>query len=392
MSMLSRTAATLGVLSLSFAAALGGAHAAPNGAGVVGYLYVEDNTAGTNTVAGFDRHADGSLTPIYGSPFSIGGAGNGGGTGSQGAIQVSSDGHYLLAVDAGSNQISVSTIQPDGSLVPAAGGPVSSGGIKPVSIAVHNSLVYVANAGDGSYTGFTLGTDGTLSPLAGSTVSVANGASANLGDVLFNATGTSLVGIEVGSTLANSKIDSFTVSATGYLTSAPGSPFQAQANGPFGSEFRPTNPSQLFVSNAHAGAGLGTVSAFSDDAQGNLTSIGASPYPDNQTAPCWLTISPNGQYLFAVNTASSTISRYAIAADGTLSLLGSTPLNGGAVRPTDPTISENGHFLYVVEAGAKAVGILSVNGSTVTELPGSPAALPAGATPAGIAIVGNLGA
>ena len=34
--------------------------------GVVGQIYVNDNTAGVNTVAGFDRHADGSLTAIPG--------------------------------------------------------------------------------------------------------------------------------------------------------------------------------------------------------------------------------------------------------------------------------------------------------------------------------------
>ena len=41
---------------------------------VVGYTYINDNTAASNTIAGFDRHADGSLTPIPGSPFLAGGA------------------------------------------------------------------------------------------------------------------------------------------------------------------------------------------------------------------------------------------------------------------------------------------------------------------------------
>ena len=114
---------------------------------VVGYTYVNDNTATANTIAGFDRHADGSLTPIPGSPFAAGGAGLGAGLASQGAIQVTSDGRYLLAVDAGSNQISVLRITADG--VPVlVGQPVSSGGIKPVSVAVSRTgLVYVANSG-----------------------------------------------------------------------------------------------------------------------------------------------------------------------------------------------------------------------------------------------------
>jgi hypothetical protein len=44
---------------------------------VVGHLYVDDNTASVNTIAAFDRHADGRLTPVRGSPFAIGGAGTG---------------------------------------------------------------------------------------------------------------------------------------------------------------------------------------------------------------------------------------------------------------------------------------------------------------------------
>src|SRR5215471_30376 len=83
------------------------ASAASAAAGVVGQLYVNDNTAGVNTVAGFDRHANGTLTPLAGSPFAVGGAGTGHGIGSQGALQLSADGRYLLAVDAGSNQVSV---------------------------------------------------------------------------------------------------------------------------------------------------------------------------------------------------------------------------------------------------------------------------------------------
>ena len=83
--------------------------------------------------------------------------------------------------------------------------------------------------------------------------------------MLFNGTGTKLVGTEVGP----SRIDSFTVGSDGRLTAAPGSPFPAQGLGPFGSEFRPTNPDQLFVSNAHNTApNSGTVSAFRDHRNG----------------------------------------------------------------------------------------------------------------------------
>jgi 6-phosphogluconolactonase len=114
----------------------------------------------------FDRHADGSLTPAAGSPFPAGGAGTGTGLADQGAIQLTPDGRFLIAVDAGSNQISVLRIHHDGSLTPVPGGLVSSGGGLPDSVAVHGHLVYVANSGpgDASYTGFRLGPGGRLVP------------------------------------------------------------------------------------------------------------------------------------------------------------------------------------------------------------------------------------
>jgi len=354
---------------------------APAASDVVGYVYVNDNTTGVNTVAGFDRRADGTLTPIPGSPFADGGAGTGHATASQGALQLSADGRYLLAVDAGSAQISVLRIRPDGSLQIAD--TVSSNGVNPVSIAVHDDLVYVANADPASpnYTGFRLNPGGHLRAIAGSTVSLPAGSQP--GDVLFNGDGAKLVGARVASSL----IDSFTVGDDGLLTAAPGSPFAAQGTGPFGSEFSPTNPAQLFVSNAHNGPGNGSVSAFNDAADGSLSSIGTSPFPDLQTAPCWIEISHDGQYLFTVNTAVSTISRYSIAANGTLTLLGSTTLNNPSGRvPEDARLSPDGSTLWVVDAGADAVSALSVNGGTLTELPSSPTPGPAGAAPSGIVV------
>ncbi|MBV9940491.1 MAG: beta-propeller fold lactonase family protein [Solirubrobacterales bacterium] len=144
-----------------------------------GYVYVNDNTAGTNTVAAFARQGDGRLTPVAGSPFSAGGAGSGSGLASQGAIQVTSDGRYVLAVDAGSNQIATLRIEHDGALELVRDGLVSSGGVQPVSVAEHHGIVYVANAGAGgtNYTGFRLSDGGRLRPLAGSTVPLPDNAS-----------------------------------------------------------------------------------------------------------------------------------------------------------------------------------------------------------------------
>ncbi len=373
-------AALAAVISVAF---VGGAAAGhdPAGSPVVGQLYINDNTAPANTVGGFDRHADGSLTPLAGSPFAVGGSGTGSATASQGALQLSSDGRYLLAVDAGSNQISVLRIKADGSLQPAD--LESSNGVDPVSIAEYDGLVYVANAGNTApnYTGFSLNAGGHLRAISGSTVSLPTGSQP--GDVLFSGDGTKVAGTRVGTSL----IDSFTVGNDGLLT-ASGPAIAAQGLGPFGSEFRPTDPTQLFVSNAHNGGPTnGTVSAFSVAANAALTPIGSSPFGDNQSAPCWVELSHDGQFLFAVNTGDSTISSYSIAANGSLSLLGSVGFKGGLVGPEDARLSPDGSTLWVVEAGAhNAVAGFSVSGGTLKELASSATPGPAGATPSGIVV------
>jgi len=387
-----RVALATGALGLMLGGSLPTAFGEPENATVTGHVYVNDNAAGTNTIAAFDRHADGSLTPMPGSPFPAGGAGAGSIIGSQGALQVTANGQFLLAADAGSNQISVLRIDAQGGLQAVAGSPVSSGGIEPISITVHDNLVYVANEGNGTtgsnYTGFTLGSTGLLTPLSNSTVPLSP--TALPGDVLFNSTGTLLVGTEVGPANGPSFIDSYTVGADGRLTTAPGSPFAAQAVGPFGSEFRPTDPSELYVSNAHGGANLGSISAYHDNALGVLTPIGASPFADKQTAPCWVEITHDGRFLFTVNTAVPSISRFRIQNDGSLVLLGSTVFNDPTgLRPFDARLDPSGQTLYVVDAGLAKVSAFAVNGGSLNELEASPFALPTGATPFGIVVTGT---
>jgi 6-phosphogluconolactonase (cycloisomerase 2 family) len=363
---------------------------------VVGHVYVNNNSAGTNTVAGFDRHADGSLTAIAGSPFSAGGAGTGTPTGSAGSLQRSSDGRFLLAADAGSNQVSVLAIHADGSLR-LVGSPVSSGGTTPISIAVHNTLVYVANVGAGGsdYTGFRF-LGGLLLPIPGSTFSLPN--SAAPGEVLFGGTapgpiadllgaGLTLIGTRVGPGSGPSFIDSFAVDAFGRLYAAPGSPLPAQRIGPFGSAIRPTNPNQLFVSNAHDGANAGSVSVYRIAADSSLHAITGSPFADNQTAPCWVAITADGATLFAVNTAVPSISGYTIGGNGSLTLQGSTPFNTPTgLRPFDAATDPSGQDLYVVDAGVAKVSAFAISGSSLTEVAGSPFAIPGGAAPFGMVV------
>lgn len=375
----------LAAAAAAVAASLTAGAAFAAGSPTVGHVYVNNNTSGRNTVAGFDRHANGSLTPIAGSPFDAGGAGTGAPFGSAGGLQETADGRYLLATDPASNEISVLKIKADGALKLVE--VDSSNGILPTSIAVHGGLVYVANGGAGgsNYTGFRLNAGGHLAAIAGSTYALPD--TALPGHVLISPDGHRLVGTRVGPNAGPSYLDAFRIGADGRLTAAPGSPFAAQRIGPFGSTFSPTDGDRLFVSNAHDGALAGSVSVYDVAADGTLTAITGSPFADLQTAPCWVAISPDGNALFAINTASTTISRYSVANDGSLDLVGSTPFaTPTGLRPFDASVSPDGGFLYVVDAGVAKVSAFAVDGTTITEITGSPVAIPGGGAPFGMVV------
>ena len=88
--------ATAGACAVALA---GGAAASPGGpkASVLGQVYINDNTAPVNTVAGYNRLSDGTLAALPGSPFVVGGIGGGGADASQGSLQLSADGRYACS-------------------------------------------------------------------------------------------------------------------------------------------------------------------------------------------------------------------------------------------------------------------------------------------------------
>src|SRR5262245_6406401 len=158
------------------------------------FVYVESNikTPNGNSIFAFRRNADGSLTPVNGSPFFTGGAGvqdtslGLGPYDSDQNIVVDSGRRLLFAVNSGSDTIAVFHINSDGSLRAVAGSPFPSGGTEPVSVGLSDDILFVVNKnGDfprvstvlPNYTAFRIAPNGYLSPISGSTVSVAFGSS-----------------------------------------------------------------------------------------------------------------------------------------------------------------------------------------------------------------------
>ena len=318
-----------------------------------GAVYVMTNQV-NNAVAVFHRTARGVLTPA--GEFSTGGAGDPVPHGmdpatdplaSQGALILGHGNQFLFAVNAGSNQISVLRV---GILDLTLVDVVASGGIRPISLALHENLLYVLNeGGTPNITGFTVGDDGTLTPLAGSTQPLIGGTAADPAQVSFNPDGTLLVVTEK----AGNRLNTYTIDENGL----PSAPIDNPSNGmtPFGFAFN--NSSFLVVSEAFGGApNQSAASSYSAAEDGTLSVISGS-VPNSQTASCWVVTTNNGRVAFISNTGSGTISSYGIGSgDGTLNLINSVAGDTGAnSAPIDMALNNSSHFLYVLAGGLQSV-------------------------------------
>jgi len=315
-----------------------------------GAVYVLTNQV-LNTVTVFNRASNGTLTSV--GEFSTGGAGDPVAQpqdpptdplASQGALVLAQN-QFLFAVNAGSNQISVLKILNDGlDLV----GVFDSGGVRPISLTVHDNLLYVLNeGGTPNITGFTIGDDGTLTPLADSTQPLIGGTAADPAQVSFNPDGTLLLVTEK----AGNRIDSYTIDQNGL----PSPPIDNASNGmtPFGFAFN--NAGFLVISEAFGGTPNQAAASSYGVADDGILSVISGSVANSQTASCWAAIVNNGKFAFVSNTGSGTISSYDIAPGaGTLTLSNPLAVNGGpdsALR--DMALNNSSKFLYVQAAGGQ---------------------------------------
>ena len=341
-----------------------------------GAVYVLTNQV-NNAVAAFDRAADGTLTPA--GVFPTGGAGNPvpqpgdpptDPLASQGALILSDNNHFLFAVNAGSNDISVLSIGKDAlTLIDT----VSSGGVRPISLTVHGNLLYVLNeGGTPNITGFTVSNTGKLTPLPGSTRPLSGGSGADPAQVSFNRHGSLLVVTEKATNL----IDVYVVGSNGVAGPPTSNPSAGMT--PFGFAFDQRN--HLIVSEAFGGApNASAVSSYSAALSGMLSVISES-VPDLQTAACWIVITNSGRYVYTSNTGSGSVSSYELTSSGALSLLDSVAANTGAMSaPIDMALNNGSRYLYVHAAGLQTVEAFRVEPDGSLTLIGSFGGLPFGA-------------
>ena len=326
-------------------------------------VFVASNSAAGNKLLVFRQGAKSGLAAA--GEVATGGLGSGGGLGNQGGLVATDNGRTLLVVNAGSNDISVFSVRGDGITLSDR---LPSGGAMPVSIAVHDDIVYVLNAGSNNISGFTLKRN-KLAPIAGSTLPL-SGANTGPAQIAFSPSGDVLLVTEKGT----NKIDAYTVNDHGIASG----PKVQNANGqtPFGFAF--DKRGHAIVSEAF-GSSASALSSYKVSASGVISSISHSVDAIGQRAACWVVVSKNGKYAYITNTATGTISSYAIARDGSLRLISSVAATTGA-GPIDMDFSDDGQTLFVLTAGAKSIQSFEIDSSSgnLTAL-ASVAGLPAGA-------------
>jgi len=319
-----------------------------NQQGQAGAVYVMTNAPDGNEIAVYSRNAKGMLEFVkYYPTEGLGSGGEINPLASQGSIILSLNKRCLLAVNAGSNSISVFRIR-HGRLKFI--GAFDSGGEFPVSLTLYHDLLYVLNAGAGSVspniTGFRLTHRGELISLAGSTRELGAGGFHQVG---FDPQGDAVVVTE-GDPAGENNIHVFSVDRKGLLSLEPvTSPSVGVV--PFGFIF--DRRGHLLVSEA----GSGAVTFYKILRDNSLQVI--SPSVENgQIATCWIAANSRG-FVYTANTGSGTISAYRIrSGKGRLVLLNEAAGFGNA--PIDMTITGNGRFLYVLNASDGTVGMFRI--------------------------------
>ena len=326
------------------------------------YLFTESNAADGNQILAYQIMNDGSLTSK--GTTASGGMGTGSPLGSQGALAISDDHHWLFAVNAGSNSVSSFKINADGSLDLTS--TINSWGDVPVSLTVHDNMLYVLNRGSDNIHGFWVSKDGMLKQIEGSTRAL-SGKGVDAPQISFSPKGDLLLVTEKATNMIGSfKVKNNTAASTGEFHPSVG-------NTPFGFDF--ARDHFMIVSNAEmGGAYAGTATSYFVLPNQKLQAINGA-IANQQSAPCWVATAKYGRFAFITNTATNNISSYYVAPWGGLYLVQGNAATTGA-GPLDIVVAANNFYVYSLNSGGhnitgfyrKFFGGLGSNGS-VENLP-----------------------
>jgi 6-phosphogluconolactonase len=319
-----------------------------------------------NSVSAFLVAANGSLSPVSGSPFLTGGNGAGGGFFAANRINTAVVKDFLYAANAGSNTVSAFSVNPsNGVPTPVPGSPFATGGVAAgigmsLSATPDGSFLVAANGSSLTITVFSIAADGSLSQVAGSPFP--SGAAGSLAGARVTSDGKFLA-----VTSAPGAISIYSISQTGAL--APVSGFPLADPGSAGIDCNCAS-TQLYV--ALNGAASARVDVFNIGLSGTLSRIAGAPFTGPGSNSNVLVLSPDDTKLFVSNQGNNTITPFSVATNGSLSAVPGAPFPVGALAPTGMGTNQAGTFLYSANFNNTISGFSIAANGALTSVPGSP--------------------
>ncbi len=322
-----------------------------------GAAFAMTNESDHNRIIEYRRAANGVLTRV--GSIATRGRGLGTDLDTQGGVRLSSDHHFLYAVNAGSDAVSVFSVNKAHlTFVQQV-----YAGDEPNSLTLHGNLLYVLDgsvAGNG-IRGFRVGDGGRLTALAHS-FRLLSSPIAVPGQVEFSPDGRYLLVTEktTNELLApKDAIDAFRVQSDGRPSALPKRDASLGIR-PFSLAFR-KDGTLVVAESFNAAPGRSAVSSYRLSANGSLHGINGS-VRNTQTDTCWIVITKDGRNVYTANFGSGTISRYRYDSAGHLRLVEARAAFLGLLsQPVDLALSEDSRYLYLLLRGTGGVASFAIS-------------------------------
>jgi 6-phosphogluconolactonase (cycloisomerase 2 family) len=308
----------------------------------------------------------GALTPVVGSPFSLGGA-------VLTSITVHPSGRFVYGVDFSSKNLWASTINAStGALTEVAGAPFATGtGPEQVVADPSGKFVYVPNQGSNNISAFSVNPlTGALTPVGGSPFRTGPSPSS----IAVDPSGR----FAYVSNVSDNTVWAYTIDpSTGALTPVVGTPFLA----PPVPVSVTVDPSGKFAYVANANSSQEVISSYAiDPTSGGLTPAGGVQ-GRNLAGPMAITkgsspITYIPKFAYVANAGSNDISAFAInVITGALTPVPGAPFSSGVgSSPVSVAVDQSQKFVYAANADSNNISAFTISASSgaLTPVAGSP--------------------
>ena len=290
----------------------------------------------------------GVLTQIAGSPYSVGAGAH--------SLVLHPSGKFMYVANpgqggTGENDISLFTIASDGTLTEVT--PRTS--VAPLASLPQllvmdpgGAFLYVLNAGSNNISVFSIdSSSGALTQVAGSPFAIGlaplNMQIAPSGAYLYVSVAGGTIGTNDGS-IASFSVNGGVLSLAGLTTTDGVNPYGLVVN---------AAGTYLYAANTTSGS----ISIFSIGATGSLAEVQGSPIAAGYMNPLAMLFDPSGNFLYVANQASNNVAAYSITSTGLPSALTTTTTTNAFSTESSPSYlaaDPSGKYLFVGNQGSSA--------------------------------------